>query len=440
MKRILLLPYHGTGHINPFMALASLLQAEYDCILAGHPHFNKYVRLHGFTWHSLESLPFGMNFEYWRNKTDGKSWLYFREVRDRYRDKLYHDRETELLTLVRDIRPHLILIDAMQASDTVVLYHLARELNIGLAIIHTTFSSQFNATRPPLNVYVMPDDQPEIARQMKRTLQRQAVKRWVQRIKFLGLDDVTLIRRRMRRNNIPLSFASSEHSLVNFTPSSVRQMVFTARELDFAPGNKEMYYGFLPSVHRPLPEDNAYLGNIDRLLKTKDHEQLTLIYCSFGTVPADEAEAVTAFLEQLKKASKNNRWMVIVSLRNSTTVNEERWHVFPSVYQPHLLQHTDLFITHGGLNSIREAIDAEVPLLMFPVHRDMDRAGNAARVVYYHLGLLVGPDPDAAAIVRVAETLLSTSHFRENISRMKKLFNSYDRARILDDIASMFIS
>lgn len=57
--------------------------------------------------------------------------------------------------------------------------------------------------------------------------------------------------------------------------------------------------------------------------------------------------------------------------------------VYPFVPQLEVLQHANLFITHGGMNSINEAMYYGVPMVVIPL--DADQYINANRTV--ELGL-----------------------------------------------------
>ena len=64
------------------------------------------------------------------------------------------------------------------------------------------------------------------------------------------------------------------------------------------------------------------------------------------------------------------------------------------VPQKLVLQSAQLFCTHGGYNSVREAIRAGVPMLVTPF--TLDQPENAVAVTLLGLGA-VAADPDAAA-------------------------------------------
>lgn len=50
--------------------------------------------------------------------------------------------------------------------------------------------------------------------------------------------------------------------------------------------------------------------------------------------------------------------------------------VLPYVAQLHMLQHTDVFITHAGMNSTSEALYYNVPLVMIPLTSDQPLVAN----------------------------------------------------------------
>lgn len=82
----------------------------------------------------------------------------------------------------------------------------------------------------------------------------------------------------------------------------------------------------------------------------------------------------------------------------------ENVRVVRSIPQPQLLRCTDLFITHGGYNSIREAISAGVPMAVLPNFGDQPI--NADRVAELGLGLRI-TDETPAGIAEVCRRVQS---------------------------------
>ncbi|WP_342456357.1 glycosyltransferase [Streptomyces coeruleorubidus] len=72
--------------------------------------------------------------------------------------------------------------------------------------------------------------------------------------------------------------------------------------------------------------------------------------------------------------------------------------------QPLLLESVDLFVTHGGFNSIREAMRTGTPLAVLPHFGD--QPANAERVEELGLGRHIA-DRSAAGIADVCRKLLA---------------------------------
>lgn len=81
--------------------------------------------------------------------------------------------------------------------------------------------------------------------------------------------------------------------------------------------------------------------------------------------------------------------------------------VMPRVPQLQILKKADVLITHGGLNTIKEALLLGTPMIVFP--SSADQPMNAARVAYHGLGLTgnmttVTAEQARALIERVMQT------------------------------------
>ena len=78
-------------------------------------------------------------------------------------------------------------------------------------------------------------------------------------------------------------------------------------------------------------------------------------------------------------------------------------HLVESIDQPLLLRCAQLLLTHGGYNSVREAVAAGVPMAVLPVFGDQPR--NAERVEELALGARV-PDVTADDVAKTCERVL----------------------------------
>jgi UDP:flavonoid glycosyltransferase YjiC (YdhE family) len=97
--------------------------------------------------------------------------------------------------------------------------------------------------------------------------------------------------------------------------------------------------------------------------------------------------------------------------------------------QLQILQRTSIFITHGGLNSIKEALYYGVPMVVFPCW--VDQPMNANRIAYHGLGLTgdlrtVTVEQVGALIQKVAATNL----YRERANHFRNIIKQYEETQV----------
>jgi MGT family glycosyltransferase len=112
---------------------------------------------------------------------------------------------------------------------------------------------------------------------------------------------------------------------------------------------------------------------IDDSFKFKKDENKKLIYISLGTVFNKNIE----FYQKCIKAFENKKeFQVMMSIGKSLDIKElgdlpDNFFVYNYVPQIQVLNYTDIFITHGGTNSIYEALLLKnLPLIVIPQNGD----------------------------------------------------------------------
>lgn len=437
--RVVFLHYHGFGHLNPCFPLASILQDEgYDVTFAGVEYFKDHVVSRGFSFYPLKSVPFGMGFEKWVNTIERKKYLYFSNLKDRYTDRLYKQRESSLTKLVNDVQPDVILLDGTQSTDFIVLYpHLE---NIRFGIVHAMFPTHVLQGRPPVNCGAFPEDEASVATAVRQLRSSRLKKRVIQKLTYLGFDDKYLIERRIRINKIPRSYCSDVLSLFNFQTRNITEFILAPREFDFPDFKVETWQHYIGFNHnnQSIVGHSAEYGRARDALKALRHTGTKVIYCSYGTVESEHIQTILSLIDKLVAIARKSGFGVMVAFKVSKEIaavisSYEHFYLFDSVPQIDVLSYTDVFVSHGGLSSIKESIEAGVPMLMYPVHTDYDPVGNAARIEYHGLGLRGSAAEDTAEEIEVKlKLLLTEKRFIRNIAAFKKKNAAYTGKTFLE--------
>ncbi|WP_326992057.1 nucleotide disphospho-sugar-binding domain-containing protein [Chitinophaga sp. 212800010-3] len=156
-------------------------------------------------------------------------------------------------------------------------------------------------------------------------------------------------------------------------------------ELDF-PGKKHLSDYVYGGTH-------VYLDRVDgRSFELKATSQQRVIYCALGTLSFyTNADDRFHFYHQLLAAFRQRADLHLVLSMPREDMHPDLQPYPPNVQvqdfvpQIKVLGIADLFITHGGPSSIKEAVYFGVPMIVFPLR--CDQPGNAARVIYHRLGV-----------------------------------------------------
>lgn len=131
-----------------------------------------------------------------------------------------------------------------------------------------------------------------------------------------------------------------------------------------------------------------------------------LVYVSLGTLYNDRPAFYRACIDAL---AGRGRTVVIAAGhrtdRSAIGPIPTGVHVVPFAPQLELLARAELFVTHGGMNSVHEALWHGVPMVVFPQAADQPVVG--ARIAQLGAGrVLRGARPGVATIRRAAEHVL----------------------------------
>jgi zeaxanthin glucosyltransferase len=213
---------------------------------------------------------------------------------------------------------------------------------------------------------------------------------------------------------------------------SVPELVLHAREFEFP-------------RRRPLCGPGAYLGPCVDLPRPDGSESPEgtgpLLVCNLGSVPAQQGQAArNGYLAIIDALRREPSWRAVIATGHRDLTQQftaaarslgPRLMLRDWVPRGSWLAGADVVITHGGANSVKEAILAKRPLLVLP--RSADQPGIAARVSYHGIGLTatsLAPD----ALHQQMSHLLANPAFRISVAAMAGHFIRYDQQQICEHV------
>ena len=159
-----------------------------------------------------------------------------------------------------------------------------------------------------------------------------------------------------------------------------------------------------------------------------------LVYASMGTLQTRLPAVFTAIAE----ACRNIRAQLVLSLGNGFSAEEVGTLpgspiVVDFAPQFELLQRADVFITHGGLNSVQESIMAGVPAITIPI--TSDQGGVAARVTWTGAGEMIRLGQLSAARLQAAlQRVLREPTYKANVERLRRVMLSSGGVELAADL------
>lgn len=175
-------------------------------------------------------------------------------------------------------------------------------------------------------------------------------------------------------------------------PIADLKLVYTARA--FQPSGRffDESYLFLGPLLAQRPRDGA---------RAAPTGARPLAYVSLGTIYNQDH----ALLLRISEVLAARGWQVVVSLGDAAATQRLRWpehvqaHAF--VDQVGVLGQAQLFVTHGGMNSVSEALANAVPMIVIPQAVDQHMVARQTS----NLGAAVALDPEAVSAEALAAAL-----------------------------------
>ncbi len=369
MSTVVFYSIPGYGHINPTLPVISELiqkgekvvyystQVFEKQIVATGAEYREYVHLRNF-----DTIAAGKNL----------ALLYLLVA------KATKDMLPSLLSEIRDIDPDYIIHDALSMWGR----HVASITKKPAINSISTFA--FNNKN----------------QNIQNTL------RFIKKVGFQGIVNMRRAYRIQKElfklyGTKPLYFIDS---MMNEEPLNI---VFNSR--DFQPhqeyyDNRYLFVGPSIAVRKNDPDITDY----SRLKRP-------LIYISMGTIWSAHFD-----LEVMIKSLEIFNCTLVFSYQGNGVVDQvENVHIKEHVNQIEILKYTDLFITHGGMNSVNEGLYNHVPLCIYPFQAEQEEV--AARVVELGCGEKI-QQMNVEGIRKIVKKILYNNEYKNKCLQISNSF------------------
>lgn len=392
MARILVTTLPHEGHLNPTFSISHKLKADgHEIIYLDHPYITKLISEQGFA-----SVPF-------RGLRPGDLSLLWHKYRLEHSQGVAEMRNAILLfttrlapqarfiqQLIERHQPNLILNDAFHYGSA-----LAAELS-GLPWVDCWTAGVMHPKATP---YLLPTSPAYV-----ELLAQLFDQRWNAARRALGLPE-----------DVPNAF---------LRPSRWLQIYTSCEAIDPSLpdlGPTAICIGPCASNRR---EQESDVIPADWLTGA-----MPLVYVSLGTFFNNRPD----FIRRIVKAATGQNYRVVVS---TPLAGKREFSTLPGnillckrVAQTNLLPHCALFVTHGGNNSVQEAMQAGIPMLVVPIAGE--QIYNAERVKWLGLGERANiDDTDPREFRSLIQAMLINPDYRKNAEDIARKLQHYNGPKV----------
>ncbi|NJB70331.1 UDP:flavonoid glycosyltransferase YjiC (YdhE family) [Saonia flava] len=379
MILFILQPY--PSHYYPTFGLAhELMKNGEKVIFTTTPNLNKIIQNEGF-----ENYEFQYLSEYIVRNSKVFFGLFLKNLTSKdyllQRKNEFENAFNNVKELISKYKPSHVYID--QSLAEYFFYFKPYVPNI--TIVHTKIYSRKTNGIPPMNSIYVPKgnlfSQLKIDGLWLNHLLKQRLRELVLKIAFLGKDEIYFWKKHCKKNGMNWKKEIDLKHSLNRGVKNVENLVFAPKKLEFFAFKKPKNVQFYDKIS--IKNESSDLSKSYKELKRKYfiEKKFNIVYMAFGTL-AQGPKVVDFFNNTISTIEKLPKTILIISRGNypMNLLNPKNVFIFNYLPQQDVLLYTDLFITHGGLGSVKEAFYHEVPMLVAPINKFIDQNGNAARI------------------------------------------------------------
>ncbi|MGE0021801.1 MAG: glycosyltransferase [Draconibacterium sp.] len=449
MPKILVDVWPARGHFNGSLKMILLLKdAGFEIVYLNMSLLKDDLKKNGFQ--NVTTSQFTRPFEFFRWRLSLKLFInaLLEFNKNKYTEKKSHEFE-QFKQFIHQLSPDLVFLDDQNMLKAII-YELC---GIPVICIDSMPDSSMYEDIPPYTSYFVPDNSFLSNWYCKflwgKKIIQNKLRLKIMQINMVGMDDYSTISKLAQQNKVNLVKRLDFKRGCGFGIKNTPHLIVAPADFDFPHHIKKEVYNIGPLINIKRE------GEIDKprynvLLKSltvfKNLKKGFVVFCSLGTITSAFQKSKRTFLHRmLKTAELNSSDFFVLSAGKEFDVSKlfpipENMFVFDFVPQVDLLQHCDIMINHGGMNTITECIFCEVPMLVYPLSPYWDQPGNSARVVYHGLGLNGKINKDSAKTIsnKLNHIKSNYSYYKKNVLAMKAKFeeknNSYEVVEIIENI------
>lgn len=374
-----------TSHYYSVFHLAKLMSdVGWQVCFSGLEAFRDVVVRQGFSFHKL-SYTTEIGVESFRMLLG----LFLKTVtqpqftRARFKEWLRGGRDME--ELLANVNPDIVLLDEQVGHYLVNLIHLRRRT----ILVNTRMPFAKEKGIPPLNVKHRPTNSLysrvycEFAwRICKINISLNKAK---ETIAFTFCDDSYFQKRFCLKHRIQWSSFYKGKNILRYDEYAFPHRIHLVQKRLFYEWERTGRQGIAVDIpiYRIEEFDQGY-QNVVREIELHKARGTKIVYCSIGSVlDASSNYMVRTFLQNVADALGDcNRYFVIISgsgLQSLRPRDSSSVRIFKNIPQLDILRRCDLVITHGGLTTVKECLEAGVGMLIYPINND--QFSNAMRAL-----------------------------------------------------------
>lgn len=423
MKSVVFHILHSHSHLNATFKLARKLKnSGYRILYFNFNHLETYIISQGFEFYPIPNGHYPK-----KSKNERKVWREMFQRKNYYKKQYlsgdFYDR------LLKDVAPDLIIVDS-----SLIYYGLFLYCNkVSIVIACTTMCLNQDEYVPPIVSDYIPRRRNVLIKLYTKILweiyffkklMRELISDYrPDKISHYHLSKQFLRNRGIRMSKL-LNIKRASHYIINNVP----ELIFSPAKLDI-PRNftkNQFHLGLSVDNFRTELEPTAsFMTVLEPYILRKG--SFKIVYCALGSCTYEFVSSRKKFyLRLINIFQKNKNIILFLSTGNnihSTGLGgfSENVHLFETVPQLLMLKYTDLMINHGGMQSVTECIDSEVPMICFPLQKGrFDQSGISSRIEFLNIGLKGNIQDDSEKIIETKiNQMLYTDLYKNNIKSLR---------------------